>query len=87
MEKNYEFLEDFDPNDIEIATQGGEKGKWTNILCEWMETDSKTLKFSLKSQDEKRLCRAAISQYIRKHGLDYTIYNEKNKFNIYVVRS
>ena len=80
----FAFLTDFDPNEIEIATK---EQRWAEVIKQWMDTDAKTLKFSLKNIEEKGRCRTAVNKYLETHNLDYTVYSEKNKNNIYVVRA
>ena len=80
----YEFLTDFDINDIEIATR---ERKWASIMDEWVKTNAKTLKFTLKNQNELAACKGAIGTYKRNHGYDWTIVREKATYNIYVVRA
>ena len=86
MERNYgfEFLEDFDINSIDVATK---EGVWSQTLREWEESGAKTLKFSLKSAEEKSRCYGAVVNYNKTHKKDWTIYPERNKYNIYVVRA
>ena len=85
MEKiQFEILEDFDINSIDIVTRNR---KWAEILDQWRETTAKTLKFSLKNMSERNACCGAIQTYKRQHNLDWTTYRERNTYNVYVVRS
>lgn len=88
MEKfEYEFLEDFDLSSIELSTRGGNNGKWVKIFLEWLKTNNKVLKLSLANQHAKRNCQTAIRSFIKRNNLDWTVYNEKGKYNIYIVRA
>lgn len=80
----YDFIEDFDPESIRVNRRESEYAK---ALDEWVLTDNSTIKFSSTNNREKRNCYGAIRQYIKKNGHDWTIYCEKGRFNIYVVRS
>lgn len=80
----FEILEDFDINSIDIATRNR---RWAEILEQWRETDAKTLKFSLKNAKEKDQAVASIGMYKRAHNLDWTVYRERNTYNVYVVRA
>ena len=80
----FEFLNDFDINSIDLATK---EGRWTITIHEWEKTDAKTLRFTLHNAEEKNACRSAVMTYIRNHKLDWTVYSERNKYNIYVVRA
>lgn len=62
-------------------------GRWVRTFREWMESDAKVIKLSLKNADEKRMCYQAIRNFIAKNKLDYTIYCERGKYNVYVVRA
>lgn len=81
---DFEFLTDFDVNSIDVATR---EGRWAVTLLDWLNSDTKACKFSLKSADERRRCRGALANYIRSHNLDWTVYLERNTYNIYVVRA
>lgn len=72
------------PADFEVASKDG---VYTNAIREWEKTDNKVLKFSCKNMKEKGSCAAAVQMYIKKYKRDYTVYREKNKYNVYVVRS
>ena len=80
----FEFLDDFDINEIDVATK---EGRWALTIKKWMESGTKTCKFSLHNSVEKNNCAAAVNAYIKKHNLDWTVYPERNKYNVYVVRS
>ena len=87
MEKEkfeFEFLDDFDINSIDVSTCSG---RWAKTLYEWMQTDAKACKFTLCNQDEKNRCACALRAYTKKHNLDWTIYPERNKYNVYGVRA
>lgn len=71
------------PADIEVS----ERGKYIPILREWENTDSKCLKFACANAEEKSHCASALYVYLRKNHKDYTIFREKGKNNIYVVRA
>lgn len=84
----YEFLEDFDLSSIELTKgRGNGYGRWINIFYEWLATDNKVLKLSLTNAAEKKTCQASIRHFIKKNHLDWTVYNERAKYNIYVVRA
>lgn len=78
----YEYLETFDLSDV-IAS----RGRYAPIIEKWLLSNAKALKFSLKSIEDRRRCRAAITRYRDSHHYDWTIYNEKNSYNLYVVRA
>ena len=80
-EKLYSFLDDFDVRDIELYAQ------WAHALDEFDASNSKAMKFTLANAQQKNRCRSAISSYCKRNSKDWTIYNEKNKYNIYVVRA
>ena len=87
MKKDYEYeflTDDFNIDDIEIATK---EGRWSSTLIEWGNTDSKKMRFTLHNAKEKNACANAIRAYVRTHKLDWTVFCEQNKFNVYVVRS
>jgi len=85
MEKiQFEMLEDFDINSIDVATRDR---KWADIFDQWRETSSKTLKLSLKSAKEKDRAVTSLGVYKRQHNLDWTVYRERNTYNVYVVRA
>ena len=79
----YEFIDDFDPSQIEYE----KRKRWATTLEEFSRQDAKTVKFTLKTPKEKNLCRTAIETYKKAHGLDWTVFPEKNKYNIYVCKS
>lgn len=70
-----------------VAASKNRGGAYTNAIREWENTDNKVLKFSCKNMQEKGNCAAAAQMYIKKYNKDYTVYREKNKYNVYVVRS
>ena len=82
-EITFEFLDEFDPNDIEFET----KRRWATTLDEFGKQDAKAIKFTLKSPKEKNLCRAAVELYKKNHHLDWTVFPEKGKYNIYVCKA
>lgn len=82
---NYEFLSEFDINSIEI--DANRLRRWAALLGEWIKTDSKAVKITCKNKDEKKLCRAALREFIRRRKLDWTVYPEKASYNVYVVRA
>lgn len=87
MKKNfeYEYLSDFNLDDLDVTRN--RSGKWSMLLDEFAKTDNKTLKISLKKTEDKRSCTSSIRQYIKKNKLDWTMYLERNTFNVYVVRA
>lgn len=82
----FEFIKETITTD-DINVNKPHNGVYTSIIREWEKTDNKTLKFCCKDQKEKNTCRSSISAYLRKNKLDYTVYCEKNKFNVYIVRA
>lgn len=80
----FEFLEDFDLSEIEIATHDG---RWVKILKEWIESEAKACKLTCASPKEKSRCRSAISLFIKNHALDWTVVSERGTYNVYVVRA
>lgn len=80
----FDFLDDFDINSIDVSTR---EGRWALTLREWMESGAKVCRFALHNAEEKGLCSTAIRGYIKSHNLDWTVYPERNKYNIYVVRA
>ena len=82
----FEFIKETITTD-DIDVNRSRTGMYISVIREWEKTDNKTLKFSCKDQREKNTCRSSISSYLRKNKLDYTVYCEKNKFNVYIVRA
>ena len=82
----YEFIKEIITTD-DIDVNRSRTGMYISVIREWKKTDNKTLKFTCKGQREKNTCRSSISSYLRKNKLDYTVYCEKNKFNVYIVRA
>lgn len=80
----FEFLEDFDLSEIEVATHDG---RWVKILKEWIESGAKACKLTCASPKEKNRCRGAINLFVKKHALDWTVVGEKGTYNVYVVRA
>lgn len=80
----FDYIEDFDPNSIDVNTK---EGFYAKILSDWEKTDKSTIKFSASSESEKKRCYGAVRGYIVRKGHDWTMYCEKGKPNIYVVRS
>lgn len=85
MEKvKFEFLDDIDLSEIEIATHDG---RWVKILKEWIESGAKACKLTCASPKEKNRCRSAINLFVKKHALDWTVVSERGTYNVYVVRA
>ena len=80
----FEFLDDFDLSEIEVATRNG---RWSKILNEWVASNAKACRLTCANAEEKRRCRGAISTFVRTHKLDWTVVSEKGTYNIYVVRA
>jgi len=78
-----EWLDEL-PSDLEIDSN---KNDWATPFKEWILSDRKVIKLLMKNKDDKRKCYASINAFIKKHKLDYTVYCEKGKYNIYVVRA
>ena len=78
----FELLKDVP--DIEITRR---QNKYIDPLLEWEKTDNKCIKFVCKNQAEKTNCASALANFFRKTNRDYTIYREKGKFNVYVIRA
>lgn len=78
----FDYLNEL-PEGIEIWN----KNRYVDTIIEWEKTDSKVIRLICKNPAEKNACRASVSAYIKNHNLDWTVYNEKNKYNIYVVRA
>lgn len=74
-------------NELPENLEFWEKNKYIDTIIEWEKTDSKCLKLICKNPKEKCGCRASVTNYIKTRKLDWTIFNEKNKYNIYVVRA
>lgn len=78
----YEYMEELDVDKHSITRCG----RWSGILIDWMKTDKKVLKISLDDEHDKKVCRTALQAYMKAHDIDYTVYSERGKNNIYVVR-
>ena len=86
QERNFdiEWLNEL-PSDLEVSS--GRRNDWATPFREWIMSDSKVIKLVMKNKEDKVLCYTAVTSFIRKHKLDYTVYCEKGKYNIYVVRA
>ena len=72
------------PSDFEAYDKMND---WVTPFKEWILSDKKVIKLSMKNAKDKNRCYASIRRFINAHNLDYTLYPEKNKYNIYVVRA
>ena len=77
-----EWLDEL-PSDLETFAMND----WVAPFKEWIMSDRKVIKLLMKNREDKRRCYASITGFIRRHKLDYTVYCEKGKYNIYVVRA
>jgi len=87
MENNkieFEFLDDIDLSEIEAVDR---TGRWSRIFKEWINSNKKAVKLSLKSANERTLCRSSLYAFMRKYHLDWTVVSEKNTYNVYIVRA
>lgn len=63
------------------------RGKYSEPIEHWLETDNKTLKFMCANAKEKKNCKTAVSSYCNSHRYDFTIFSERGTNNIYLVRA
>ena len=73
--------------DVVKATNTWSKGKYSEPIEHWLETDNKTLKFMCANAKEKKNCRTAVGSYCSNHKYDFTIFCERGTNNVYLVRS
>lgn len=83
----YEFLDDFDLSEIDGEYPGQHGGRWSNILKEWVKSGAKACRLTCANENEKKRCKGSLSNFIRKHKLDWTFVGERGTNNVYVVRT
>lgn len=81
----YEFISDINLDELDLNSK--KNGKYVDVLKKFLKEEGKTLRMSLKNEKDKESCCSSIRNYIKKNKLDWTVYTERNTYNIYVVRA
>ena len=81
----YEFISDINLDELDLNSK--KNGKYVDVLKMFVKNENKTLKMTLKNEKDRESCCSSIRNYIKKNRLDWTLYTERNTYNIYVVRA
>ena len=80
----FELLDDFNVNDIDVSKN---EGRWACTVHDFERSNAKAVKFVCGNSAEKNRCYGSLTSYVKRKHLDWTIYCERNTYNIYLVRA